>query len=185
MIESVLDAFAQGGAHFRHQFWSETTPYRISAQRQGKSRYLLPPSSHIHDAVQAGLVERQLTFMDNQARFVTSFQDLGNDLIEGNDLGFNSRRKKSQRQIGRRELSRHRNPLALDFEFRIRPTGNDHRAVALANAASTRQQSVLVLNVGIRVKRNSGHVVKAVALASFSIQGLDVAKRMSVANSGR
>ena len=55
--------------------------------------------------MQTGFGIGQLPFMDNEARLVITRHDLGNDLVEGHDLGFNSGREKPQREIGRGQSS--------------------------------------------------------------------------------
>ena len=59
-------------------------------------------------------------------------------------------------------------------DLREGTTGDNHRAVAFADAAARRQQSVVVLNVGERVKRDCGQVVNT--FHCFAIQRLDVAE---------
>ena len=90
--------------------------------------------------------------MDDEARLIITRYDLGNDLVERHHLGFNSRREKPQREIGRGQSSRDSNLLALDFVLRKSLGGHNHGAVAIPDAASARQQSVIILNVGIGVE---------------------------------
>ena len=134
--------------------------------------------------MQTGFGIGQLAFVDDEAGFVFTSHDLGNDLVEGHDFGFNSRREEPQREISRGQSSRDSNLFALDFALRKSLRGHDHGAVAIADAASARQQSIVVLNVGIGVERDGGDVVNAVAFPRLLVQGLDVAKRMSEAQPG-
>ena len=113
--------------------------------------------------MQAGFGIGQLPFMDDEAGFVFAIHDLGNDLVEGHDFGFNPGREKLQREIGRGQGPRDGDLFALDFALRKSLGGHDHGAVAVADAAAARQQSVVVLNVGIGVERDGRDVINAVA----------------------
>ena len=134
--------------------------------------------------MQTGFGIGQLAFVDDEAGLVITSHDLRNDLVEGHDFGLNSGREKPQREICRGQSSRDSNLFALDFALRKSLGGHDHGAVAVADAAAARQQSVVILNVGIGVERDGRDVVNAVAFPRLLVQGLDVAKRMSEAQSG-
>ena len=53
--------------------------------------------------------------MNDEARFVFAFENLRNDLIEGNDFHFNARREQFERQVGGGEFAGYRDFLVLDF----------------------------------------------------------------------
>ena len=149
---------------------------RIASQGQRQTGHLSPPLAEIHNAVQSRLVVGQLAFVNDESGFVLAFEHLRNDLIEGNNFGFDAGSEQLQRQIGCGERARDRNALGLDFCRSERARGNDHGAVALAHAAAAAHQRVLVLHIGIRVKRNRADVVDA--LARLLVQRLDVAERV-------
>src|SRR6478609_5682729 len=119
--------------------------------------------------------------MDDEARLVITSHDLGNDLVERYNLGFNPGREKPQREISRRQSSRNSNLFALDFALGKSLGGHNHGAVAIADTAAAGQQGIIILDVGIGVERDGGDVINAVAFPRLLVQGLDVAKRMSEA----
>jgi hypothetical protein len=53
--------------------------------------------------------------VDDEARFVFPFENLGNDLIERDNFHFNSGREQLERQISSGEFSRDRNFFLLDI----------------------------------------------------------------------
>jgi hypothetical protein len=67
---------------------------------------------------------------------------LRNNLIEGNDLGFNSGREKLQGEERSGERAGNRNPLSFDFDLRERARLNDHRPIAFAYAAAAGHERV-------------------------------------------
>ena len=170
--------------HFRGQLRPQTAPDRISAQRQRQAGDLQPPLAQIHDALQAGFRIGQLAFVNDQSGFVFAFHDLRNDLVERHDFGLDSRREKPQREIRGGESSGDRDLLALDFALGKSLRGHNHGAVAIADAAAARQQSIVVLNIGIGVERDGGDVVNAVALPRLLVQRLNVAERVGEAQAG-
>src|SRR5205823_9533333 len=117
-------------------------------------------SSDLH-TVQAGFFVGELAFMNDEPGFVGAREDLRNDLIERDDLGPNARRKQPQCKIRRGQRARDSDSLLLDLALSEGAGGDDHRPVTVAYASTTGQQCVLVLNVGVRVKRNRRNVVNA------------------------
>ena len=162
----------------------EAAPDRIASQRQRQPGDFQPPLAQVHNALQAGFGVGQLAFVDDEASFVFAFHHLRDDLIEGHDLGLDSRREKPQRQVSGGQRARDRNLLVLDFARGKSLRGHDHGAIAVADAASAGQQSIVVLNVGIGVERDGGHVIHAVAFPRLLIQSLNVAKRVGEAQPG-
>ena len=134
--------------------------------------------------MQAGFGVGQLAFVDDEARFVFALHNCRNNLIEGHDLGLNSRREKPQRKIGGRERAGDRNLLVFDFAWRKSLGRDNHGAVAIAHAAAAGHQRIVVLNIWIGVERNSGDVVHAVVLTRLLVQGLDVTEGMRKAQPG-
>ena len=174
----------RAAGYFRGQLRSQTALDRVATQRQRQPGNFQPPLAQVHNALQTGFGIGQLPFMDDEAGLVITSHDLGNDLVEGHDFGFNPGREKPQREICRGQSSRDSNFFALDFALRKSLSGHDHGAVAIADAAAAGQQSVIILDVGIGVERDGRDVINAVAFPRLLVQGLDVAKRMSEAQSG-
>src|SRR5580700_6451385 len=132
--------------------------------------------------MQTSLGVGQLAFVNDESGFVPALKHLGNDLVEGHDFDFDSGRKEPQGQISSREFSRYSDPLFLDLTLRECASGDDHRPVAVANAAAARQQCVMILNVGKGVERDGSYVVDA--FLRLAVQRLDVTQRVGEAQPG-
>src|SRR6202023_2540138 len=104
--------------------------------------------AEIDHAVQSGFVVSKLAFVDDETGFVFAFENLRDDLIEGDDFHFNAGREQFERQVGGGELPGHRDFPALDFVLCEGPRGNDHGTITVAHAAAARHQRVVFLNVG-------------------------------------
>ena len=115
--------------------------------------------------------------MDDESSFKCSVEYLGNNLIEGNDLRYNSGQRHLQHQVGCRQLAGNGDAKFFHFIQRVAGFGDNHRAVALADAAAAGHQRVFFLDVGIGVEGNSGHIVKRFTHC-FLIQRLDVGQRV-------
>src|SRR5438105_5167397 len=98
--------------------------------------------------------------MDDEPGVVASFKNLRNDLIEWNDFGLDVGGKEFQDKIRVRQRSWNRDLLVLNLLGGVLLVGHDHRAVTLADASTISQQSVLFLEIWIRVKRDGRKVVK-------------------------
>src|ERR1039457_438921 len=120
MIDGVLDALAQRLGHACYSFRAERAANGVSAEGTVQSGDFQPPLAKIDDAMQSGLVVGELAFVNNEAGFVFAFEDLRDDLIEGNAFHFDSRSEQFQRRVGRRELAGYRDFLLLDFIRRER-----------------------------------------------------------------
>src|SRR6202023_4385011 len=104
--------------------------------------------AEIDHAVQSGFVVSKLTFVDDEAGFVFTLENLRDDLIEGDDFHFNAGREQFERQVGGGEFAGHRDFPAFDFVLREGPGGNEHGTIAVPHAAAARHQRVVFLNVG-------------------------------------
>src|SRR5262249_49892212 len=91
MVERVLNAVAQRMADAEHELRPKRAADGIASQRKRQSCHLEPPLAEIHDAMQSGFRVSQLPFMNDQPCFVLAFEHQRNDLVEGNDLYFDSR----------------------------------------------------------------------------------------------
>src|SRR5271167_1652443 len=127
-------------------------------------------------------MEGELPLVDDESGLVLTLQNPRDDVIKGNNFGADIWREQLKRQIGRGHGSRHGDGAARDLLKWDIVRGHDHRPITLADTAAARHQSVLVLDVGISMKRNRGDVVDAVQ--GFAVQGLDIAKRMGKFHSG-
>src|SRR5437660_432268 len=114
--------------------------------------------------------------MNDEARFVLSFQNLRDDLVEGDNLGLDAGSEQVERQVSGGQRAGDRDALSLDFILRERAGRDDHRAVSLADTASAGHQRIFVLYVGIGVEGNRADIVDA--FLRLLIERLDVAKRV-------
>ncbi len=74
----------------------------------GRPVTFVPPLAEIDDAMQTGLVIGELAFMNDESGFVLAFEHLRNDLVEGDDFGFNSGGEELQGQISSGQRCRER-----------------------------------------------------------------------------
>ena len=114
--------------------------------------------------------------MNDEARFVLSFQNLRDDLVEGDNLGLDAGSEQVERQVSGGQRAGDRDALSLDFILRERAGRDDHRAVSLADTASAGHQRIFVLYVGIGVEGNRADIIDA--FLRLLIERLDVAKRV-------
>src|SRR5579864_5973471 len=112
--------------------------------------------------------------MNDQPGLVLAFKHLRNDLIKGHDFHFNPRSEKLQGEIRSCQLAGNSDALLLHVRSRESARGNDHRTIALADAAPARQQSIVILNIRISVERDSCYVVHA--FLRFAVKRLNVAE---------
>src|SRR5262249_2036266 len=131
----------------------------ISSQGQRKAGYLLPPTSKVDDAMQAGLVICQLAFVNDESGFVFAFEYLWDDLIEGHDFGIDSRSEKLKCEVSCGQLARHGDELLFDLTLREGARRDDHWAITFAYTASAGEQRIFFLNVRVGVERDRGDVV--------------------------
>src|SRR5258708_11621706 len=176
MVERVLNTVAQGIGGCQHEVWAEREPNSIAPQRHGQAGYFLPPLSQVHDPVQTRFVVGQLTFVNDQSRFILTLEYLRDDLVEGYNFRLDAWSKKLQRQIGRGQSAGNSDSFLLDLALGEGPRRNHHGPVAFAYAAAAGHERVLVLNVGIGVEGNCGHIVHA--FARLLIERFNVAERV-------
>src|ERR1043166_1956211 len=111
MCQRVLNTLLERSSHRAHELGAEVAANSISAQWQGQAGHVAPPLAAVEDLLQAGFPVRELTLVDDQAGFVFSVEDSGNDLVERDYLGLHVRRPEFQRKIGGGQLARYRDDL--------------------------------------------------------------------------
>ena len=137
MIDGVLDALAQCLSDARHRFRAERAADGVSAERQRQARDFQPPLAEIDDAMQSGLVVGELAFVNDQTGLVLPFQNLRNDLIEGNDFHFDAGREQFAAPDRRSSaLPGTAIFLLLISSGREGPGRNQHGAITVAHAAA-------------------------------------------------
>src|SRR5579859_3035626 len=104
--------------------------------------------------MQAAAGESELAFMDDESGLVVAGENAGNDLVEGNHGGLDIWREQLEREIRRGHGTGYGDGLFLYVIERERARGDHHGAVALAYAAAAGEQRILLLQVGIGVKRD-------------------------------
>ena len=113
--------------------------------------------------------------MDDEAGVEVAGEDFGDDAIEGDGDGLDGGIEDFEREIGGGEGAGDGDLDAAEV-FRVEGLGgDDHGAVALADAAAAAHQRVVVLEVGIGVEADGGDVVKGF-VAGADVEGLDVAE---------
>ena len=98
--------------------------------------------------------------MDDQAGIELSRENGRDDLIDWNDCGLHLGVPQFQREIGGGESSGDGDLCLLELFIREPPYGDDHGAVALAYTATAGHELVAVLKVGVRMERDSWHIVE-------------------------
>ena len=125
----------------------------------------------------------ELAFVNNESRVKAAGQNLRNDLVKGDDLGFDLRVEDFQRKVRSCQGAGNGDFDPAQVIVRDRPKGDDHRAVALSDAAATAHQCVVVLHVGVSVKADGGDIVKSIVLSS-AIERFNVAQGVGELVSG-
>ena len=72
------------------KFRAQAATNRVASQWQRQPSYFLPPLAEIHDAMQSRFVVGQLAFVNNEAGLLSAIQHLRDDLVERDDIGFDS-----------------------------------------------------------------------------------------------
>ena len=78
----------------------------VAAQRQHQAGGLAPPDAQIDNLVEPAAAVGELSLVNDQSGVVLSRQNLGNDLVERHDLGFDVRIEDLERQVSRGQGAR-------------------------------------------------------------------------------
>ncbi len=98
--------------------------------------------------------------MDDEAGVELARDDGGDDLVEGDDGGFDLRSEELEGEVCGGERAGDGDARLLDLVEGLLAAGDDHGAVALANAAAAGHEGVLLLEVGVGVEGDRGDVVE-------------------------
>ena len=116
--------------------------------------------------------------MDDEAGVEVARQDLGDNAIEWDGDGFNSRIEDFEREIGGGKDAGNGELDSDDILHGDPAIGDDHGAVALADASAAAHQRVVLLDVGVGVEADGLTIVEGL-FARAAIESLYVAKRMA------
>src|SRR5260370_42307132 len=102
-----MNDFLQQPAYWANRLLSQISQEHVSPERQRQTGSLLPPDTQVHNQVQALILKRQLSFVDDQSGVISALGDGGQDAIERNDeqaviaIGTEAiRQQQAQSQIG-------------------------------------------------------------------------------------
>jgi hypothetical protein len=104
-------------------------------------------------------------------------------MIKGHGYRFNGRIEDFEREVGGGQGSGNGDLDAAQIAGRELAAGDDHGAVALADAAAAAHQRVVLLQIGIGVKADGRDVKESLVLGA-AVEGFDVAKRVGKAIAG-
>jgi len=111
--------------------------------------------------------------LDDEPRIELARNDCWDDLVERNADGLDLGCEELQSQVGRSEWAGYGDSCLADLRLTELARGDDHRPVALAHRTAAGHQGVIVLQVGIRVERDRGDVIKGFADRPL-VQGFNV-----------
>src|SRR5579862_417100 len=100
MLQSVGNTVANYARHLQSKLCSERAANRLGAERQRQLRGFLPPLAKVHHAVQSDLREKQLAFVNQQARFHFFGLHGIQNFVEWHGDHFDVGLEKLQREIG-------------------------------------------------------------------------------------
>jgi hypothetical protein len=121
--------------------------------------------------------------VDDEAGIEFSGENFGDDAIEGDGDGFDGGVKDFEGEIGGGEGAGDGDFDAAQILGCERLGGDDHGAVALADAAAATHERVVFLQVGVGVEADGGDVVEGF-FAGALVEGLDVAEGVGEAIAG-
>jgi hypothetical protein len=113
----------------------------------------------IHDLVKSNLREKQLTFVDQKARFHFLRLDSLHNLVERHRHRFDIRLKEFESEVGGRSCAGDGDFLSGQLVFLDWMRRDHDRAVALAETRSAIEQDILIRNKRVAVKAHGCHVV--------------------------
>ena len=128
-------------------------------------------------------VEGQLGFMDDQPGVHSALPDGVGDLVEGRDDRFEIRLVEFAGQIRGGHRTGDGDALALEFLGLHGPGGDDHGAVAIADAGAAGHEHVLVGDVRIGMIGDGAEIV--LAFHGLAVQRLDVLQHVAKGDSRR
>jgi hypothetical protein len=133
--------------------------------------------------VEAGWIVGELALVDDEPGIVVAGQNGRDDLIEGDGLGADLGVEDFEREIGGGQGAGNGDFDAAQILGRQRLAGDDHGAVALADAAAATHQRVVLLQVRVGVEADGGDVEEGLVLGA-AVEGLDVAQGVGEAVAG-
>jgi len=177
MVEGVLDAVAQGIGGGEEGVDAEGAADGVATEREREVGLLAPPLAEVEELEQAVIRVGELALMDDEACLVFAGDYGGDDLVEGDHHGFDLRCEELEREVGGGEGAGDGDAGFFKLRHRQLAGGDDHGAVALADAAAAGHQGVVVLQVGVGMEADGGNVVEGLVDGAV-VEGLDVGEGM-------
>ncbi|CAN5808597.1 hypothetical protein BH20ACT14_BH20ACT14_18360 [soil metagenome] len=158
VVEPALDRLPQHVGDLREHLWSEVPPSDVDAERQRQPGLEEPPLAEVEHFCEAVILERELTFVDQEACMRSTGRDLLWNLVEGELPEAEVAEDEPQREERRRHRPRH-DDLELRKLFAGERATCDHdRPVPGADACPVRKERVVLLHERIRGERERGHL---------------------------
>ena len=173
VVERVLDAVAQGICGGQECFGAERTADGVAAKGKGQASLFAPPLAEVEEFGEAVIGVGELAFVDDEACFKLACGDGWDDLVEGDDRGFDLGCEELEGEVGGGEGAGYGDAGLLDLRQAELAAGDDHGAVAFTDAAAACHEGVVVLQVWVGVEGDGGDVVEGLVDGAV-IEGLDV-----------
>ena len=183
VIEGVLDAVAECVGGGEEGLGPEGTTDGITAEWQGQAGLLVPPLAEVEEFDEAIVGVGELALVDDEAGVELSGDDGGDDLVEGDELGFDVGGEEFEGEVGGGEGAGDSDAGLFDLVEGHLAGGDDHGSVAIADAAAAGHDGVVVLEVGIGVEGDGGDIVEGF-VDGFLVEGFDVGEGVGELESG-
>ncbi len=149
----------------------------FATQRQRQSGLFEPPHAEIDNQLEALLLIRELTFVDDQPCIEFACLNSIKDLIKGHHHRFEvAGHVQLERKRRRRQCAGNRDPFADQIVGRVLLARNHHRTISVTHAGTRWQQRVLVGQLRISMDAD-GRDLKF-ALQSPAVERFDVFQLM-------
>ena len=100
VVEGVLDAVAQRVGCREQGFGAQRAADGVAAEGKRKAGLFAPPLTEVEELDEAVVGVGELTFVDDEAGFELACDDGGDDLVEGDDRGFDLGSEELEGEVG-------------------------------------------------------------------------------------
>jgi hypothetical protein len=160
VVKRVLDTVAEGIGRGAESFGAKRATDGVAAEGQWQAGLFAPPLTEVEELDEAVVGVSELAFVDDEARFELARGNGGDDLVEGDDRGFDLGCEELEGEVGGSKGAWDGDAGLLDLRQGEFAGGDDHGTVAFTDAATAGHQGVVVLQVGVGVERDGGDVVE-------------------------
>ena len=180
MIEGVLDAVVDGFGYDAEGIGAEGAADGVAAEGQDEAGGFAPPDAQVENLVETAGGVSELALVDDEASVEFAGENFWDDLVEGDGDGLDGRRVDFEGEIGSGEGTGDGDFDAAEILGGEGLRGDNHGAVALADAAAATHERVVVLEVGVGVETDGGDVVEGF-FAGALVEGFNVAESVGEA----